>query len=207
MHLVSAIVGQPQAQLSFNNYFPAVSYNIFYKLRISLPSICTNVSQIQRISTIRPFIFSIYFYDKPNVRVKTSRAASKTNCVNFQQKGRNNMRKKKERETDKGERHDERVEKKSEIQREKGVNERKDGRVGDRRVWEKKKVVSDDNGIPRNVISIASVIDQATRSEYGNWYRQGWTTVPTSAMSDVSRPVSILYPKIFSLPPSSATRQ
>lgn len=93
MHLVSTIVGQPQAQLSLNNYFPAVSYNIFYKLRITLPSICINVSQIQRISTMRAFLFSIYFYDKPNVRVKTSRAASKTNCVNFQQKGRNNMKK------------------------------------------------------------------------------------------------------------------
>ena len=61
--------------------------------------------------------------------------------------------------------------KKSEIQREKGVNE---GREREREsssranVEEKKKVVGDDNGIPRNVISIASVIDQATRSEYGN---------------------------------------
>lgn len=132
MHLVSAIVGQPQAQFSFNNYFPAVSYNIFYKLRITLPSICIYVSQIPRISTMRPFLFSIYFYDKPNVRVKTSRAASKTNCVNFQQKGRNNMRKKEERN---GQRRAARRKgrKKSEIQREKGVNERKDGREGDGR--------------------------------------------------------------------------
>lgn len=120
MHLVSAIVGQPQAQLSFNNYFPAVSYNIFYKLRITLPSICTNVSQIQRISTMRSFLFSIYFYDQPNVRVKTSRATSKTNCVNFQQKGRNNTKKKKRRETDKGERHDERMEKNQRYKERKG---------------------------------------------------------------------------------------
>lgn len=30
------------------------------------------------------------------------------------------------------------------------------------------RVIGDDNGIPRNVISIASVIDQATHAEYGN---------------------------------------
>lgn len=50
--------------------------------------------------------------------------------------------------------------------------ERGERREGQRavveRTWKRKKVVGDDNGIPRNVISIASVIDQATRSEYGN---------------------------------------
>lgn len=199
--------------ISFNDYSPAVSYILAYPRFI----------YIEQFTNSLFFFFSpppTYFYDKPPPqcsRENKPNRRQKTNRVNFQQRDKNNIgrggkKREKKRKRTKRRRA---CAKKGEGEKNQRYKERKGWAKGgkrqravvERKEWKRKKVVGDDNGIPRNVISIASVIDQATRSEYGNWYRQGWTTVPTSAMSDVSRPVSILCPKIFSLLPSSGTRR
>lgn len=198
--------------ISFNDYSPAVSYILAYPRFIYIEQFTNSLffffSPPQHTFMINPL---------PNVRVKTSRIAVKKRIalissreIKTIQGGGEKKEKKRKRtkrrracakkgEGEKNQRYKERKGWAKGGKRQRAVVERKE--------WKRKKVVGDDNGIPRNVISIASVIDQATRSEYGNWYRQGWTTVPTSAMSDVSRPVSILCPKIFSLLPSSGTRR